>query len=188
MGAFKPLLPFGDTTVVEACVNYLQDGGVDTIIVVGGNRVEDLQKQLVNLPVTFAENPAPNSEMAVSIMRGVEKLPIDADAVFIALVDQPAIPPTVIRIMIAERNRTGALLLVPEHGGRRGHPVLIDLSLRNELLKLDPNRGLRAFLQARNELIMTIPVDSEYIARDLDTWDDYRALYRDVFKSEPPDD
>jgi molybdenum cofactor cytidylyltransferase len=186
MGAYKPLLPFGDKTVIESCVKFLMDGGVDSIIVVGGDRVEDLRIQLAHLPVTFAENPPAGSEMGVSIIRGVEKLLPDADAVFVALVDQPAIPSDVVRFMISERARTGALLLVPGHNGRRGHPVMIDLRYRNQLLTLDPKRGLRAFFEAHSEAIKVVSIDSPYIARDMDTWDDYLALYRDVFNSEPP--
>ena len=188
MGAYKPLLPFGDRTVIEACVKYLFDGGVESIIVVAGDRVEDIRNQLAQSPVTFAENPPAGSEMGVSVIRGVEKIPLDADAVFVVLVDQPAIPSEVIRFMIDERERTGALLLVPVYEGRRGHPVLIDLSYRDQLLTLDPKRGLRAFFETRGEAILVVPIDSPFIARDMDTWDDYRALYRDMFHSEPPAD
>lgn len=188
MGAYKPLLPFGDRTVIEACVKYLFDGGVESIIVVAGDRVEDIRNQLAQFPVTFAENPPAGSEMGVSVIRGVEKIPLDTDAVFVVLVDQPAIPSGVIRFMIDERERTGALLLVPVYQGRRGHPVLIDLSYRNQLLTLDPKRGLRAFFETRGDAILVVPINSPFIARDMDTWDDYRALYRDMFHTEPPAD
>jgi CTP:molybdopterin cytidylyltransferase MocA len=185
MGAFKPLLPFGNHTVIEACIDYLRKGGVETIIVVVGHREGDVRNKLADQALTFAVNP-PDSEMGVSIIRGVEKIPDDADAAFIALVDQPAIPPQAIRFMISERERTGASLLVPVNGGRRGHPVLIDLEYRDDLLQLDPKRGLRAFFETRGPEILVVPIASPYIARDMDTWDDYRALYCEIFHSEPP--
>ena len=31
MGAFKPLLPFGPSTVIEACIEYLHAGGIETV-------------------------------------------------------------------------------------------------------------------------------------------------------------
>jgi len=34
MGAFKPLLPFGDSTVIEACINNLRGAVVNEIVVV----------------------------------------------------------------------------------------------------------------------------------------------------------
>ena len=33
MGAFKPLLPFGKSTVIQSCIKNLLDGGVAEIIV-----------------------------------------------------------------------------------------------------------------------------------------------------------
>src|ERR1700730_9929016 len=73
MGAFKPLLPFGDKTVVEQCVTNLRDAGVHETIVVVGHRADDVREQLKNFEVSFALNADPDSEMNVSIARGVER-------------------------------------------------------------------------------------------------------------------
>ena len=43
MGAFKPLLPFGDSTVIESCIDNLRETPVDEIIVVAGHRADELQ-------------------------------------------------------------------------------------------------------------------------------------------------
>jgi CTP:molybdopterin cytidylyltransferase MocA len=64
--------------------------------------------------------------------------------------------------------------------------VLVDLGFREELLSLDPDGGLKAFFSAHHEQVRRIPVKSNYIARDLDTWDDYRALHQEVFGVPPP--
>src|SRR5437660_8043892 len=96
MGAFKPLLPFGDKTVIENCIEYLSDGGVETIVVVLGHRADDVRRQLANTPVRFVLNPDPESEMGASIACGVQELPEGTRATLIALTDQPAIPPAVV--------------------------------------------------------------------------------------------
>lgn len=186
MGRFKPLLPFGDKTVAEACAAYLLAGGAQSVVVVTGHRGEEVRERLSHLPLSFAVNPKSESEMGESIARGVEALPHETEAVLVALVDQPAIAPAVPRALIREWRGTGARLLVPEHAGRGGHPVLIDGTLRSELLNLDAGRGLRALFDRHAGEVFRVPVDSSYIARDMDTWDDYRALYREVFDTEPP--
>jgi len=186
MGAFKPLLPFGDATVAEACVRYLLEGGADDVVVVTGTRAEEVRRALSHLPVSFALNKEAGSEMGVSIARGVEALASHTACILIALVDQPAIPPTVPRALIREWQRSGARLLLPEHAGRGGHPVLIDASLRPELSSLDERGGLRALFERYRGQVSRVPVESPYIARDMDTWDDYRALFREVFGVEPP--
>ena len=148
MGAFKPLLPFGKTTVVRGCINNLRAGGVGHIVVVVGHRAAEVQANLADLDdLGFTLNADPNSEMSVSIVCGVEQLPTTAKAVLIALTDQPAIPPDVIRTLIDEW-RSGSKLIIPQFQKRGGHPVLIDLAFREELLTLEPQRGLRALFEA----------------------------------------
>jgi molybdenum cofactor cytidylyltransferase len=184
MGAFKPLLPFGDRTVIACCVNNLSAADIKDIIVVAGHRADDVREKLKDLEVSIVVNPDPNSEMGISIALGVEQLPDDAKATIIALADHPAVPPSVIKILIDEWRR-GASLVQPEHDGRGGHPVLIDLAYRDELLALDPQRGLRALFEAHRDEVRRVPVESPYVARDMDTWEDYQRLYEDVFGVSP---
>jgi molybdenum cofactor cytidylyltransferase len=185
MGAFKPLLPFGERTVAEACVENLLAGGVGEVVVVVGHRGDEVRRHLSRLPVRFAVNADAESEMGASIARGVEQLSPEAQAVLIALVDQPAVPHATIGFLNAVAGRTGRRLVVPEYEGRGGHPVWIDLSFREELMSLDPERGLRALFDAHRDEVLRVPVTSPYVARDMDRWDDYLALHREVFGTEP---
>jgi molybdenum cofactor cytidylyltransferase len=184
MGAFKPLLPFGNKTVIECCIDYLRKGGVDTIVVVLGHRAEDLRQKLSG--VRFALNPDPDSEMGASIGVGVRELPEEADATLIALSDHPAVPATVVSRLL-DSWRQGARIVVPTWRERGGHPVLVDLSFKSELLSLDSSGGLRAFLETHHTEVQRVAVDSPYIARDMDTWDDYRALHEEVTGEAAPE-
>jgi molybdenum cofactor cytidylyltransferase len=83
--------------------------------------------------------------------------------------------------MLVDEGRRGATLVQPEHAGRGGHPVLIDMAYRDELLALDPAQGLRALFAAHREQVRRVSVASPYVARDMDTWEDYRQLCKDVF-------
>jgi len=184
MGAFKPLLPFGDTTVIESCLNNLHAAGIENIIVVVGHRTEEVQARLKNRNVSFALNPDPDSEMSASIACGVKVISDSAKALLISLVDHPAVPPEIVTLLITEWNQ-GAKLVQPEYNGRGGHPVLIDLVYRHELLALDPRKGLRSLFTAHHEEVRRLPVDSPYVARDMDTWEDYLRLHEDVFGVAP---
>lgn len=187
MGAYKPLLPFGNQTIIETCIDNFQRAGItDIIIVVSKRREKELRARLPHLQVRFAVNPDEASEMSDSIARGVEHLSIDTEAIFIALADQPMIAPAVIRKLLDERGRTRAQIIAPQYRGRGGHPVLIDFALRDELLHLDPKRGLRALLEARKDEVRRVAFDTEYVVRDMDTWDDYCALHTETFGAAPP--
>lgn len=185
MGAFKPLLPFGKQTVIESCIDYLRKGGVETIVVVLGQRAEEVRARINNLGVVCVVNPDPDSQMNASIAAGVRELPDSAKATLVALADHPAVPPTVVSKLISTWQQ-GPGLLIPTCQNRGGHPVLIDLRYRKELENLDATRGLKGLLESHPGDLKRVPVDSPFVARDMDTWDDYDALYKEVFGEPPP--
>ena len=188
MGAFKPLLPFGSSTVIETCVENIRGGGVETVIVVLGQdpKAQELKDHLQSARVSFVINPDSQSEMSASIACGIRALPEEAKAVIINPADHAAVPAEVVAMLISEW-RSGALFVKPTWNERGGHPVLIDLTFREDLLTLDPQAGLKAFFDAHREQVRRVAVNSNYIARDMDTWDDYCALHEDVFGVPPPE-
>jgi len=187
MGAFKPLLPFGTKTVIETCIDNLRDGGVRSVVVVIGEneRAAALRHQLEAYELTFAVNSNPDSEMNASIACGVSALPAETKAVVINPVDHAAVPAAVVRLLI-DAWQNGAVLVKPTWNQRGGHPVLVDLRFRHQLQNLDPNGGLKAFFMAHQSLVHRIEVKTNLVARDMDTWDDYVALHREVFGVQPP--
>ena len=123
---------------------------------------------------------------SASIAAGVRALPDSARAVLINPVDHAAVPGEVVRVLIDEWKRS-ARLVKPTWNERGGHPVLVDLGFREELLTLLPERGLKAFFDVHLDHVRRLAVDSNYIARDMDTWDDYAALHLEVFGVPPPE-
>lgn len=183
MGALKPLLPFGNKTVIETCIEYLRDAGIENVIAVLGHRADEIRNVIKNTPIAI--NPDPNSEMGASIAAGIREIPDDAKCVVIALVDHPAIPSTVVTKLIAEW-QSGARIVIPTWQERGGHPVLMDLSFRDQLLNLDQTGGLRGLFKKHESVVSRLPVDSPFVDRDMDTWDDYLALYQEAFGHPPP--
>ena len=184
MGKFKPLLRFGNQTVIESCVSKLRAASVAEIVVVLGHRAEDMREKLKSASVAFVTNPNSDSEMSASIVLGVDALTDTARAVLIMPADHPAIHPETVELLI-ERWRGNAKLIQPDFEGKGGHPVLIDLSYRDELKRLDSHSGLRGFFNKHRHEVMRIPVNSPFVARDMDTWEDYCALHEDVFGRKP---
>ncbi|HEV2826942.1 MAG TPA: nucleotidyltransferase family protein [Pyrinomonadaceae bacterium] len=186
MGAFKPLLPFGQKTVIQTCIDNMRSGGVQSVIVVApeGPRSAELKDQLRHSDVTLAINPDPDSEMSASVACGVLAVPETTKAVIIIPVDHAAVPGDVVGSLISAW-RKGARLVKPIVAGCGGHPVLVDLKFRKHLLNLNQARGLKAFFTEHEKQVTRIEVNSSYIARDMDTWDDYCALHLEVFGVPP---
>ena len=186
MGAFKPLLPFGETTVVYSCINSLRSGGVHTVMVVLGHRAEEIRDHLKNTGVLFAFNPDPEGDMSSSISRAVSDIPKDTKAMVLTPVDYPGVGSEVVSQLIDEW-RNGHGLVKPTFEGRGGHPVLVDSIFSDELLNLSSDLGLKAVFDKHMDQVRRVPVRSKYIARDIDTWDDYASLHFELFGVPPPD-
>lgn len=186
MGAFKPLLPFGGKTVIERCVASLCEAGIEEIVVVLGHRAVELRESLSHLPIGFVLNEDAEGEMAASVRRGIEWVSERMKAALIALADHPAVSPQTIKFLIETQRRTGASFIIPQWRGRGGHPVLVDLQYRRELLRLDAAGGLRGLFETHAEEVLRVEVACPYVTRDMDTWEEYAALHEEIFGTLPP--
>jgi len=178
MGTQKLLLPFGDTTVAGAVVKAVEASRASrTLVVLGADREavrSELESEAPSKSFDFAVNPDYRLGMLTSIQAGIRALPPEAKAAVIVLGDQPFLASRVIDMIVEAYGKSAKGIVIPAFKGRRGHPVLIDLKYRAEVLALDPCDGLRALMLAHPEDILEVEVDDPNILRDLDTPEDYR--------------
>ena len=98
MKAFKPMLPFGNSTVSLHMVTMLKDIGIDPIVVVIGYRGEELQQHLFFTGVRFIKNERfRDTEMFDSVRMGVQAVRRDCERMIILPVNLPAIMPDTLR-------------------------------------------------------------------------------------------
>jgi molybdenum cofactor cytidylyltransferase len=176
MGEFKQLLPFGGKTFVECCVDNLLASRVDEVVVVTGHRHQDVRNAIGLLPVRVVHNVEYEFGMSASIKCGVQALPPETRACLIALVDQPQIGPDIINQVIDAYLSLAPLIVVPNYNGRNGHPIVLDLSLREEIMGIDANEGLRRVVHAHPDRLARIEVASDSVVLDCDLPEDYRRL------------
>jgi molybdenum cofactor cytidylyltransferase len=66
----------------------------------------------------------------------------------------------------------------PSFEGRRGHPVIFDRALFDELRRAPLDVGARAVVSAHYPEIVDVPVDDPYCLVDVDTPGDYQKAIR----------
>jgi molybdenum cofactor cytidylyltransferase len=176
MGEFKQLLPVEGKSFVERCVDNLLASRAGEVIVVTGHRERDVRSALAGRRVRFAHNPDYRLGMGESIRRGVASSSVSARAVMIALADQPLIGPEIIDRVIEAYNSHDSLVVIPTSEGRRGHPVILDMSLRREILEMDPSEGLRQVVYSHISETLYVEVPSRAVLIDFDYPDDYERL------------
>lgn len=173
MGTQKLLLPFGETTVVEAVVRTALDSRLDRALAVLGSDRDAIRIKLEPFGVEFAVNEDFAKGMLSSVQTGFLALPADAEAAVVMLGDQPFLPARVIDAVIEAYRASGKGIVVPAFRGRRGHPILIGLEYRDEVLGLDPEEGLRQLIRAHPEDLFEADVEDANILRDMDQPEDY---------------
>jgi molybdenum cofactor cytidylyltransferase len=176
MGTQKLLLPFGDTTIVEAVVRTALASRVDRGLVVLGADRDAVRPKLEPCGVAFAVNEDYRLGMLSSVQAGFRALPGEAEAAVIMLGDQPFLAAPVVDAVIGAYRESRKGIVIPIFQGRRGHPILVDLKFRLEVLAIDPVEGLRRLLRAHPEDIGEVETGDANILRDLDTPEDYRGL------------
>ncbi|NTW28188.1 MAG: NTP transferase domain-containing protein [Coriobacteriia bacterium] len=176
MGAFKPLLPFGETTVLEQAVAVFRKAGVQDVRVVVGYRSEDLLPVLAGMKVRSVMNPCYQEGMFSSVLAGVESMGAECEAFFLMPVDFPLVRPETIELLAHARRDTSIGIFYPAFLGERGHPPLISNSYRERLLSWRGMGGLKAFLEQYEGDSMTVESGDEGILLDMDTLEDYERL------------
>ncbi len=177
MGRLKALLAWRGTSLLAHQLNSLREAGVQRIVVVLGHRAEQLQPLLEGREgVTPVVNPDYRQGKTTSIKAALEALEPESTAVLLILnVDQPRSAET-IRFLLQEHRSTSHLITIPTYLGKGGHPIILDLSLLQELRSIDEEtQGLRAVVQRHQDSTQRVEVPYPEVLWDLNTPEEYQA-------------
>ena len=174
MGVQKLLLPFNGKTIIAHIIDQLLASTVGDIHVVVGHQAEQISAELSGQSVSIVKNPNYKSGMLSSVRCGLQNLPEKCQAVMVVLGDQPSITTKLIDQILQTFAVTEKNVLVPLYKGKRGHPILLSVQYRDEILTNYDNVGLRGVLHRHPEDIHELVVSDASILSDMDYPEDYR--------------
>jgi molybdenum cofactor cytidylyltransferase len=175
MGRLKALLPFGAHTVIEHVLQPLLQADLAAVAVVLGHRAADIAAVLKDLPVHRLHNPQYHHGMTTSVQVALRDITPVPDAYLLALVDQPHLHLALIQELLAAFARTRKGLVIPTYAGKRGHPIILSATYRQEVLALGPDQGLNVVTRGHPDDTLEVPVSSDDILRDMDYPEEYEA-------------
>jgi len=176
MDGFKPLLPFGEATVVERVVRLFRDAGIDTVRVVTGHRSTDLLPFLQGPGVRPVLNERYREGMFTSVVAGIRSLEDFHGAFFLLPVDIPLVRLQTVITMMEAYGSGNRSLLYPAFLGRRGHPPLISTEFNDRIISWSGQGGLKSLLTQYDSEAEEVEVTDKFILEDMDTPEDYRRL------------
>ena len=171
-GDSKLLALIGDTPLVRLAVNAALDAKVGDVVVITGDRSDDVARSLAGLPARIVREPRFADGMATSLSRGVLELRA-ADAIMITLGDVPGVLPEAYRRISARWQATRAPIVVPRYADATAPspPTLFGSSLFDELLALRGDVGARSIIARHARDVVEEPMPWP-APRDVDTLDD----------------
>jgi CTP:molybdopterin cytidylyltransferase MocA len=176
MGQPKALLPWHGATLLEFHVEQLLAGGVRRVLLVLGHEAAKIRQQAGWLPcVSVILNPDYGEGKTTSVRAGMAAVPADADSVLVLAVDQPR-PAGLIHELCKAHAASRALITVPAHGGRHGHPTIFARSLFPEMREIaEETQGLRAVRHRHRDQTQVIQTATHLPLVDFNTPDEYQA-------------
>ena len=172
MGRLKQLLTVAEQPAVCCCLHALGRAGIKDIVVVLGHGADEIMN-FVGPSVKVVINKDPESQMADSVRLGLRAVDPASKGVLVCLADHPLVSAGTIGSILSMHQRMPGSIIIPQHGGRRGHPTLFPGSL---LAGMGAGENLRDLVRRHESLHVLLPVEDEGVVLDMDTEEDYRRL------------
>jgi molybdenum cofactor cytidylyltransferase len=178
MGRDKALLPWRDGTFLSAAIRALQPA-TELVLVVGGANAAALEPIADSYAAFMVVNPEPQRGQFSSLQTGLQEvLNRGRDAAIVTLVDRPAAGLQTIgqikAAFLSSDERTWAV--VPEYGGRHGHPFVIGREMIEAFLRAPASSTARDVEHANQGHIRYLPVSDPLVSANIDTPEDFERL------------
>ena len=174
-GGGKLLARVGGRPVLQYVLDALADAGIDEVVVVLGGDAPAVETAIAWRGETRVVNPAPERGLSSSLQVGFAAVPAAADAVLVALGDQPLVPVAVIRALMAAPSSPDRPIVVPVfEAGRGRNPVLLRRPAFGLVAEATGDRGLGPIIAAHPDLVTEIAATGDN--PDVDTTADLVAV------------
>ena len=171
-GGKKLLAPVDGEPLLDRTIAALLAGGVDQIIVVVAPEAAELQRDVnafADARVWPVVNPDPSRGMFSSLQAGMAEA--QGDALVVLPADMPFVHGATVRLLL-ETFAAKSAIVSPRFNGKRGHPVILPPSLRNEIRAADPHLTLHDILKRHQDLRVDVVVLDPGVVRDVDRPED----------------
>jgi CTP:molybdopterin cytidylyltransferase MocA len=187
MGRTKALLKYGGRTFLETvCAGVKAADVKETVVILGASRKEVLAVWKPEQE-KIAFNETPELGQIASVRAGLPLVSPEAEAIMIALVDQPTIKPGTYKLIADFWLRNKDFIVIPKcprtapagaSAHKRGHPIIIPRKYFPLCFDGPADMGLHWVTHHPSVKVLDLVVEDAGIILDFDTPEEYEALKR----------
>ena|SRR5579864_4681246 len=179
MGRDKALLPWHGNTFLGAAIESLQPH-CDLVTVVAGGNADSFKPIVYSRGAFLLVNPQPELGQFSSLRLGLQDvLNRGRDAAIVTLVDRPAASSKTVgelRRVFLEACVAGTWAVVPEYGGKHGHPIVVGREMIQRFLDAPMASNAREVEHATQKMVRYVPVNDGNVIANVDTPEEYAQL------------
>ena len=177
MGCDKRRLPLGASTLLEATVSNLVDGGCSPVVVIVEPDSPCARLPLLQGPtVSVVRLEYPSPSMRASICAGLRALASNVQAAAVMPGDCPLVAATVIRSILDSYRQLRPMLYVPTYHDQQGHPRILAREVFRDVCSMADDDRFSTIFQRRAADVVRFETGVETVVMDADTQSDYARL------------
>jgi molybdenum cofactor cytidylyltransferase len=169
----KLLMKIDGTKMIELVIERCKESFLDNIILI--YRTEEIKKIGERYNIKTLYNPKAHLGQSEGLKLGVKEAK-NSEAYMFLVGDQPFITAQLIDTLIEEYRLNRASIVVPYYNCRRGMPTIFSSTFRDELLKVEGDKGGRDIIEKNASLVRKVFIDDKNLGMDIDTPEDFRQL------------
>jgi len=169
MGAVKALLELDGERALARVLRLVREASLRATVVLG-HHADAIRAAIDFSGVDLVVNPAPDRGQSSSVQAGAASLPLGA-SLLLWPVDHARVEATTLATLLAAfRARARSIeLVVPSHGGRRGHPLLAGPAAVDELRALRDGEPAHLVVRRDPARVLHVDVADRMVVDDFDT-------------------
>ncbi|MBU0469230.1 MAG: nucleotidyltransferase family protein [Candidatus Omnitrophica bacterium] len=176
-GSPKALAMLNGETVIEHIQRSLLAALIEEIIIVLGNKTDKIEPFVLNHKrVKFVYNKDNNFGQTSSFKCGLKCISPQAKGILLFPVDHPFVCRSTLRAIVEEFHSKKSGIIIPAYKGRKGHPPLFRVELKNEFLKLSNDVGLNTIAKDHKENVNILKVDDQGVVMSFNTKEEFEKL------------
>jgi molybdenum cofactor cytidylyltransferase len=175
MGEPKQLMMFKGQTLLQHIIGEAKEAGLDPLICVTGFQSDRMAAALAGTGVNIVYNARWSEGMGSGIAAGIREVMLsDAQAVIIAVSDQPYVSADLFRNMLSSKKKSGKGIVACSYAGTLGTPVCFARKYFEDLKSLGGDAGAKKLVKQHRADVEVVEFPDGVM--DIDTKADYEKL------------